>query len=891
MKRTTVWALALVLAGISIVSCDSTSSPPADNSTPDTSTTNPVQTSTADPSITMISPYSSDTTVSNDVTILTARFKAASKTGVSATVNGTAVTANSNGEFAFKIQNLAIGISKFTILTTAGTKKDSATVSITRLLGAPVIKATTGQAGQTDFTDSVTVQFSVADNATTDSIRYTTNGAAAKILTSDPLVASGFTKTIKGTTTFRAIGMRRNSSGVVYSDTTTITFLIGKTLGKPYFSTNKIDSFNTVHKIAIGGFGVGDTVRYTTDGGDPTRDSYIYSKTDSILIQSSQTIIAKSFNGSNSSPACTTSIKLKALDPVFSVKSGTYTSQRQLSIKSASGIPVYYTTDGTVPTTQSLKAGDTLMIDSNATVKAIAILPGWNSSNVVTASYKFKVATPTLSFRTGNYDTTQILSITDSATGTDIRYTVNGSTPTCGSTKYNADSLLKLDSNVTIKAVGCKTGWDSSDVAVGNFTFKVAKIIFAPDSGIYRDYQYVKLSTRSPGVTFFVTRDSSAPTWDANNNPTLATQKKLPGDTLFIQKSQWLRVIAVRNGWANSIADSRRYIVEGDTLLVDDFEQNSLTNPIGHDWRYWACGYCVNTGIPNQMETFTNTLDPDWTKQIGFRNGHISFTLPAAGALRSSDGHSGPGYAGYSVGVPASAMGETYRISFWARWKPSGSTTLTSVPLVTEMVWTGNDKQNGYYHDGFQRYVDSLGTTWRQFILDYSAFFHAGNAYDNTTLADSTASTPKSYWIIGNPYWSGYSDSARMINMGLSKFQGQVWHDENWTPHWIWAVDHDHWNKSDITNFRWSILQPNSDKARLAALTNGDPTKIIRATDTIRCNDCHFPREPEFSDMLKAGFQDVSGSLELDRIQLIRRPQISGGVNPPAVKTDTTTTK
>jgi hypothetical protein len=825
-------------------------------------------------------------------------------------VNGNAASTGGTGVYTAKLTSIPVGITKYAVLAIASdTSHDS--IQVTRQLSTPTITATSGQPGQTDFTDSVTVQFNSVD-LSTDSIHYTTAGAASKILSSDPYVASGSTKKIKGTTTFRAISYRRNSLGIAYSDTATVTFVLGKTLGKPYFSTNRNDSFTVVSKVGIGGFGKDDTVRYTTDGGDPTRDnSKIYSSTDSILVQSGETIIAKSFSGGNSSPTCTTTVKLNAQTPVFSAKSGTYTSQIHLSIKSPSGVPVYYTTDGSVPTNASLKAGDTLTIDSNVTVKAMAILPGWVSSRLDSAVYRFKVATPVLSFKTGNYDTTQILSITDSAIGAKIHYTTNGSSVSCGSALYNADSALRLDSNVVVKAIACKDGWTTSDTATGNYTFKVAKITFAPDSGIYRDYQTVKLSTRSPGVIFYVTRDSSAPSWNGSGDPTGTTQKINPGDTLSVRKSQWIRVVASRNGWASSTPDSRRYLVEGDTLLVDDFEQNSLTNPIGVDWRFWGCGTCVSTGIAQQMSTVTDTTQTDWNHQIGFRNGHIDFHIPSTAAVRGADGRKqGPGYAGYSVGVPSSLMGETYRIVFWARWKPAASNpSVTSVPMVTEMVWNNNDKQNGGYADGFQRYVDTIGTSWRRIILDYGSFFPAGNAYDYVLTTDSTNTTPKSYWLFGFP------DSARMVNMGLSKFQGFVPHDLTWTPHWQWGADHDHWDKANITNFRWSILQPNSDKVRLAALgahetivgsmkdtlvdstykaSSGNDTtvQVTHQTPVYRyCGDCHNPFEPSFSDSLMAGFSNLDGSLELDRVQLVRRPQVAGGTTVVATKTDTTTTK
>lgn len=897
MKKTTLWALALAIVGTVVVSCDSTSSPPPTDTSSDTATTgggNTTPTTTA-PSIVLQTPSDNDTTVANDIASITLKFKNETAGTFAGKINSLALTSTRTGEFSKKV-DLVVGINTFTLVV-GTTSPDTEIVTVARKLTAPSIQSVGGSPDQVDFTDSAVIRFVANDNATTDSIRYSTAGSTAKISTSDPKVASGTTRTIKGTTTFRAIAIRRNSAGTVYSDTNTVTFNIGKTLGKPYFSTNRVDSFTTQTKIGIGGYGVGDTVRYTTNGGDPNRDSRIYSNTDSILIQDSVMVIAKSFNGINqSSPTCTTTIKLKALDPVFSVKSGTYTSQRLVSITSPSGLPVYYTTDGSTPTNASLKAGDSLYIDSNVTVKAFAYLPGWRASKVVSATYKFKVATPTLGFRTGNYDTTQYLSITDSAAGADIRYTVNGSTPNCGSTKYIADSLLRLDSNVVVKAIACKTGWDSSDVAVGNYTFKVANIQFAPDSGVYRDYQWVKLTTRSPGVTFFVTRDSSTPAWNSSYEPQGATQKKLPGDTLFVNKSQWIRIIAVRQGWANSIADSRRYILEGDTLLIDDFEQNSLARKIGYDWRFWACGNCLNTGIPNQMEVYVTDTTTDWNRQIGFRHGKIAFQMPDYGATRLADGYDGSGYAGYSVGVPSSTMGETYRLVFWARWKKGASSLPDSMPMVTEMVWNNNDKQNGAYDDGFHRLITWVGPQWKRYVLDYSAFYPAHNAYETTTLNDSTDTKPKSYRIL-----SGFPDSSRMITMGLSKFQGHVAHRREWKPRWIWGADHDLWNKSNITNLRWSVMQPFTDKSALADLTHGevilegykDTLVTRRITDSlgsrdtlvpsitenwVYCGDCHQPREPGLpTNLLNSLLKGVSGSLELDRIQLVRRPQVQSG--------------
>jgi len=352
-------------------------------------------------------------------------------------------------------------------------------------------------------------------------------------------------------------------------------------------------------------------------------------------------------------------------------------------------------------------------------------------------------------------------------------------------------------------------------------------------------------------VTYYVTRDSSDPSWNAKG-PTGTTELKNPGDTLWITKDQWVRAQAVRSGWISSSIQNRRYIVEGDTLLVGDFSQSSLTNPIGTNWHFWACEQCVNTGITDQIPGNADTTAADWNPAIGYHYGRIDFSIPTTGATR------GPGYAGLSVDVPDSLMGKTYRIAFWAKWVP-GTGAPTSVPLVTEMVWTNNNNDNGGYEDGFQRNIQSVGSTWKRFIMDYADFYPAGNAYEPPPVTDSTNTTPKSYFLVGFPL-----DSS-MNALGLSKFQGWVDHALTWTPEWVWNADHDNWKKPNISAFRWSVIQPFANPATAAALSNNDPHCPNTAPD------CHDPNEPGFDHSTL--MPNVNGELQIDRVQLISQPQ------------------
>ena len=75
--------------------------------------------------------------------------------------------------------------------------------------------------------------------------------------------------------------------------------------------------------------------------------------------------------------------------PVFSLKAGTYIGAQSVTIGDATlGAIVYYTLDGTTPTTSSsMYAGTAISIGSTETLKADAIAPGFARSVVRSASY------------------------------------------------------------------------------------------------------------------------------------------------------------------------------------------------------------------------------------------------------------------------------------------------------------------------------------------------------------------------------------------------------------------------------------------------------------------------------------------------------------------------
>jgi hypothetical protein len=77
-----------------------------------------------------------------------------------------------------------------------------------------------------------------------------------------------------------------------------------------------------------------------------------------------------------------------AATPTFSVAAGSYTSAQTVAISSTTpGATIYYTTNGTAPTTSSMLYGGAITVSGSETVEAIAVESGYTNSTVASAAY------------------------------------------------------------------------------------------------------------------------------------------------------------------------------------------------------------------------------------------------------------------------------------------------------------------------------------------------------------------------------------------------------------------------------------------------------------------------------------------------------------------------
>lgn len=148
-------------------------------------------------------------------------------------------------------------------------------------------------------------------------------------------------------------------------------------------------------KITISSDTAGATIRYTTDGTNPTATSKVY--TGPITVSSNATIKAYAVkDGLNDSKIYGATYNFtKAAEPVFSIPAGSYSGLQVVTLSSATeGAVIRYTTDGTNPTVNSKVYTGPIIVSSNKVIKAYASKDGHSDSNIVSAVYSIYTPVP-----------------------------------------------------------------------------------------------------------------------------------------------------------------------------------------------------------------------------------------------------------------------------------------------------------------------------------------------------------------------------------------------------------------------------------------------------------------------------------------------------------------
>jgi hypothetical protein len=381
----------------------------------------------------------------------------------------------------------------------------------------------------------------LSDTTTGATIYYTTNGTAPTTASTQYTGAI----TVASDETIEAIA---TAPGYSQSAVATAAYTIDAT--PPVFSP-AAGTYSSAQSVTLTDATTGATIYYTTNGTAPTTASTKY--TGAIAVSSDETLEAMATApGYGQSPVATAAYTIDAATPVMAPAAGNYASAQSVTITDATaGATIYYTTNGTAPTTASTKYTGAITVASDETIEAIATASGYGQSPAATAVYTIEAAAPAISPKGGNYATEQSVTITDTTTGATIYYTTNGTAPTTASTKYTG--AITVESDETIEAIATAPNYSQSAVATAKYTIdQAATPKISPAGGTYSGAQSVTITDGTAGATIYYTTNGTTPT---------TSSTKYTG-AITVSSDETIEAIAVATGYTQSAVATAKYTIE-----------------------------------------------------------------------------------------------------------------------------------------------------------------------------------------------------------------------------------------------------------------------------------------------------------------------------------------
>jgi alpha-tubulin suppressor-like RCC1 family protein len=216
----------------------------------------------------------------------------------------------------------------------------------------------------------------------------------------------------------------------------------------------------------------GATIRYTTDGVDPTPSDA--EATAAIPIAVTTTLKARAWKtGLDPSPIRTFSYAIEPSAPTIEPNGGSFDTVKAARISIGTAATLRYTTTGADPqeTDPIVASGGTVLVDRSMNLKVRAWKPGVGSGAVASATFMLQAPPPTADPAGGTYGEPKTVAL-KGASGTRVRYTLNGTDPSETSPEYLQP--VAIWESATLKSRAFRAGWSPSATRTDVYNIQAA---------------------------------------------------------------------------------------------------------------------------------------------------------------------------------------------------------------------------------------------------------------------------------------------------------------------------------------------------------------------------------------------------------------------------------
>jgi len=228
----------------------------------------------------------------------------------------------------------------------------------------------------------------------------------------------------------------------------------------------------------------------------------------------------------------------------MSPQGGVFTGPVDITLStSTSGVTIYYTLDGSVPTANSTPYTTPIHLTQSALVRAIGIKSGSasasaeNSFTIQSGVGAGRIAPLVVSPAGGTFTGPVDVTISTATAGAAIYYTLDGTTPGTGSPLYVG--TIHLNSSGWIRATAAKSRYSPPDTVEYQYSISASATtpppppppapVITPNGGTFSNCPNVAISTSVAGATIRYTLDGTPP---AAASPVYIQPIRLPGSVV-----------------------------------------------------------------------------------------------------------------------------------------------------------------------------------------------------------------------------------------------------------------------------------------------------------------------------------------------------------------------